>query len=125
MMTELKIKFKSDISKDELRKLAVSKNVLALYEKKFPEKVKKSPRRTASSQGKPDAAGITSMMFQMLDTNQDGIISRSEADGFKTSPMAQQLEGRGLNAQMVDQMFNVMDSNKDGKVTKMEADVIA
>lgn len=57
------------------------------------------------------------IMFKMLDSNKDDIITRAEVDAFQASMPPTDQPGSMPPAQM----FELMDGDKDGRVTKEEA----
>ena len=67
ILTELKIKVPKDAGKETLRSLALKHDAITKWEELHPEKKKKEKE-----------PGVGSMMFGMLDKDNDGKVTRSE-----------------------------------------------
>mmetsp|Transcript_42962 Transcript_42962/g.71408 ORF Transcript_42962/g.71408 Transcript_42962/m.71408 type:complete len:221 (-) Transcript_42962:348-1010(-) len=113
ILTALNIPFSSSASKEELRALAVKKNAIAKYEKKFPSQARKS---RSKRKGGGSGAGIAQagQIFPMMDMDKNGKVSQKELmDSGIFGPA-------GDNPDAIEQGFVSMDSNGDGSVSKPE-----
>mmetsp|Transcript_98992 Transcript_98992/g.154746 ORF Transcript_98992/g.154746 Transcript_98992/m.154746 type:complete len:141 (+) Transcript_98992:59-481(+) len=86
------------------------------------EKKKRRKRKSADSGmpdlppgGMPDMANMGAMMFKMMDSNGDGILTKKEVS---------KMGGDKVDAKQSEEMFQQMDANSDGKVTPDEADAL-
>ena len=92
MLKALKIPFKSSATKEELRELALEKDALAKYEKRFPEKAKSKTRKAKAKRAGPD----TGELMRMLDLDGDGVLTREEvvaSGAFRMQGMDADMEG--------------------------------
>ena len=109
ILTELKIKVPKDAGKEALRSLALKHDAITKYEELHPEKKKKQPE-----------PGVGSMMFGMLDKDNDGKVTRTEFAALGAMGAAQ---GQKSSPEHEDQTFKLMDANGDGSVSAQELDV--
>jgi Ca2+-binding EF-hand superfamily protein len=82
----------------------------------------------AQTEGGPDHRGH--MMFEMLDANKDGTVTRAEATAAAEKHFAEvdtnkdgvisQAERDAMRARMRDRMFDLMDSDKNGQLSREE-----
>jgi Ca2+-binding EF-hand superfamily protein len=103
LLAAVGVKFEESADKEALRELALKHNALSLYEA-LPENQQRQKPPGSS-------AGTTDMMFQALDKDKDGKISREEMQ--RTIDMVnQQAKAQGI--QESHNMFDVSDLDKDG-----------
>ena len=124
MLTDLGIEFKKGASKDDLRALVWEHDALSRYEAAHPEKAskKKSSKKGRGSRGGGGRGGDPAMdeqlrmMFEHIDTDQDGLLSArevSQSGYFRVQGMEESEESDR-------EMFRMLDQNGDGGASEEE-----
>ena len=75
ILSELKIDFPANAGKDELRDVAFANDALKKYEM-LPGK-QRTPKPTGGAGG-GSGSDMTNMMFQAMDKNKDGLLTKAE-----------------------------------------------
>jgi Ca2+-binding EF-hand superfamily protein len=73
-------------------------------------------------QSRADAQARVRSMFDRIDANHDGVITRAEFDAYRTARLAAWQAGRG---ERIDRAFAAMDADGSGEVSKDEFDRFA
>lgn len=76
--------------------------------------------RVAKSQTRADVQAHVARMFERLDTNHDGAITRQEADAAQAQFMARAKDRMAQRGEKAGRAFERLDTNKDGQLTRQE-----
>ena len=77
------------------------------------------PTRVAKTQSRADVQAHVARMFERVDTNKDGVITKQEADAVQAQFVARAKKHMGERGA---KSFERLDTNKDGQVSRQEFD---